>query len=189
MKQSGLGLRLRWASANEVTAKLMNPLFKVAPFLWRPLLTFPLPFIRLRFPFPSSRRRRLHFPFPFGLLFALRIRRGRLEVAPFHPSLSQQSPPPLSAEYPWQVAILKKEEFDNVYLCGGSLIDGSHIVTAAHCVDDFKPNELRWVTVLFWGEKSRATSQGKLWSYVVSGVKARRFVWVMEWGLQCTEGR
>lgn len=51
--------------------------------------------------------------------------------------------PPLSAEYPWQVAILKKEEFDNVYLCGGSLIDGSHIVTAAHCVDDFKPNELR----------------------------------------------
>ncbi len=48
-----------------------------------------------------------------------------------------------SAEYPWQVAILKKDEFDNVYLCGGSLIDGSHVVTAAHCINEFKPNELR----------------------------------------------
>eukprot|EP00094_Tigriopus_californicus_P009692 TCALIF_09343-PA protein Name:"Similar to Sb Serine proteinase stubble (Drosophila melanogaster)" AED:0.05 eAED:0.05 QI:0/0.8/0.81/1/0.9/0.81/11/167/1357 len=46
-------------------------------------------------------------------------------------------------EYPWQVAILKKEEFDNVYLCGGSLIDGSHILTAAHCIDDYRPEQLR----------------------------------------------
>jgi hypothetical protein len=53
----------------------------------------------------------------------------------------------LSAEYPWQVAILKKDEFDNVYICGGSLIDGSHIITAAHCVDDFKPHEIRYVTM------------------------------------------
>ena len=48
-----------------------------------------------------------------------------------------------SAEYPWQVAILKKEEFDNVYVCGGSLIDGSHILTAAHCVKDYRPQDLR----------------------------------------------
>jgi len=47
------------------------------------------------------------------------------------------------AEYPWQVAILKKEEFDNVYVCGGSLIDGSHLLTAAHCVKGIKPSELR----------------------------------------------
>ena len=49
-----------------------------------------------------------------------------------------------TGEYPWQVAILKKEEFDNVYLCGGSLIDGSHILTAAHCVKDYKPEDLRY---------------------------------------------
>ena len=49
------------------------------------------------------------------------------------------------AEYPWQVAILKKEEFDNVYVCGGSLIDGSHLLTAAHCVKGIKPSELRYV--------------------------------------------
>ena len=47
------------------------------------------------------------------------------------------------AEYPWQVAILKKEEFDNVYVCGGSLIDGSHLLTAAHCIKGYKPHELR----------------------------------------------
>ena len=73
--------------------------------------------------------------FPFGLVWP---RRGRSLLFIHLSPLSL-----LSAEYPWQVAILKKEEFDNVYLCGGSLIDGSHIVTAAHCVDDFKPHELR----------------------------------------------
>ncbi len=49
------------------------------------------------------------------------------------------------AEYPWQVAILRKEKLDNVYLCGGSLIDGSHILTAAHCIKDYRPDQLRQV--------------------------------------------
>ena len=139
-------------SANEVSAKLMNPLFKAAPFLWRPLLTSPLPFnLSSACAFPP--RRRLggvacisHSP------LASSSSSASVEVDSRSPlssiSLTTVSlPPPLSAEYPWQVAILKKEEFDNVYLCGGSLIDGSHIVTAAHCVDDFKPNELRWVRI------------------------------------------
>jgi len=46
-------------------------------------------------------------------------------------------------EYPWQVAILKKEQYDNVYVCGGSLIDASHILTAAHCIKQYRPEELR----------------------------------------------
>merc|ERR1712012_673582 len=46
-------------------------------------------------------------------------------------------------EYPWQAAILKKEEYDNVYVCGGSLIDSSHILTAAHCIKQYSPEELR----------------------------------------------
>lgn len=37
-------------------------------------------------------------------------------------------------EYPWQVAILKKDPKESVYVCGGTLVDGSHILTAAHCV-------------------------------------------------------
>lgn len=46
-------------------------------------------------------------------------------------------------EYPWQAAILKKEQYDNVYVCGGSLIDGAHVMTAAHCVKQYRPEELR----------------------------------------------
>lgn len=37
-------------------------------------------------------------------------------------------------EYPWQAAILKKDPKESVYVCGGTLIDQLHIVTAAHCV-------------------------------------------------------
>ena len=47
------------------------------------------------------------------------------------------------AEYPWQVAIFKKEEFENIYICGGSLIDGSHILTAAHSIKDYNPQDIR----------------------------------------------
>lgn len=37
-------------------------------------------------------------------------------------------------EYPWQAAILKKDSQESVYVCGGTLIDDLHILTAAHCV-------------------------------------------------------
>lgn len=37
-------------------------------------------------------------------------------------------------EYPWQVAILKKDPKESVYVCGGTLIDHLYIITAAHCV-------------------------------------------------------
>lgn len=40
-------------------------------------------------------------------------------------------------EYPWQVAILKKDPKESVYVCGGTLIDGNHVLTAAHCVKTY----------------------------------------------------
>ncbi|CAH0584213.1 unnamed protein product [Chrysodeixis includens] len=46
-------------------------------------------------------------------------------------------------EYPWQTAILKKDPKESVYVCGGTLIDGLHIMTAAHCVKSYKGFELR----------------------------------------------
>ncbi|KPJ16833.1 Serine proteinase stubble [Papilio machaon] len=46
-------------------------------------------------------------------------------------------------EYPWQAAILKKDPKESVYVCGGTLIDGLHIMTAAHCVKSYKGFELR----------------------------------------------
>ncbi|KAL1517378.1 hypothetical protein ABEB36_001148 [Hypothenemus hampei] len=46
-------------------------------------------------------------------------------------------------EYPWQVAILKKDPKESVYVCGGTLIDPLHIITAAHCVKQYTQYDLR----------------------------------------------
>ena len=46
-------------------------------------------------------------------------------------------------EYPWHAAILKREEVDNLYVCGGSLIDSYHVLTAAHCIENNPVEELR----------------------------------------------
>ncbi|KAK4880174.1 hypothetical protein RN001_008320 [Aquatica leii] len=46
-------------------------------------------------------------------------------------------------EYPWQVAILKKDPKESVYVCGGTLIDSLHIITAAHCVRSYSAYDLR----------------------------------------------
>ncbi|XP_037081364.1 uncharacterized protein LOC119102112 [Pollicipes pollicipes] len=46
-------------------------------------------------------------------------------------------------EFPWHVAILKKEGADNVYVCAGSLIGTEYILTAAHCVKSYDPYALR----------------------------------------------
>ncbi|XP_055913727.1 uncharacterized protein LOC129947251 [Eupeodes corollae] len=46
-------------------------------------------------------------------------------------------------EYPWHVAILKKDPKESVYVCGGTLIDGQHIITAAHCIKTYQGFDLR----------------------------------------------
>ncbi|XP_065342616.1 uncharacterized protein LOC135941205 isoform X1 [Cloeon dipterum] len=46
-------------------------------------------------------------------------------------------------EYPWQAAILKKDAHESVYVCGGTLIDNQHVITAAHCVKGYNGQELR----------------------------------------------
>lgn len=46
-------------------------------------------------------------------------------------------------EYPWQAAILKKDPKESVYVCGGTLIDSSHIITAAHCIKTYSGFDLR----------------------------------------------
>ncbi|XP_006608287.2 proclotting enzyme-like [Apis dorsata] len=43
-------------------------------------------------------------------------------------------------EWPWMVALLKK---DKSQYCGGVLITDRHVLTAAHCVDGLKPRDVR----------------------------------------------
>ena len=60
-------------------------------------------------------------------------------------------------EYPWHVGILAslRRGDSSEYLCGGALIDSEHILTAAHCVKSFYPEELHIRCDLkFWKRKT-----------------------------------
>ncbi|KAL5292020.1 CLIPA10 family protein [Megaselia abdita] len=46
-------------------------------------------------------------------------------------------------EYPWHAGILKKDPKESVYVCGGTLIDAQHIITAAHCIKSYQGFDLR----------------------------------------------
>ena len=45
-------------------------------------------------------------------------------------------------EYPWHVGLLSTISGHTEYACGGALIDDRHVVTAAHCVKSFYPEEI-----------------------------------------------
>ena len=56
--------------------------------------------------------------------------------------------------FPWQVAIY----YDGEFLCGGSLIDRTHILSAAHCFVGIDDDVDHFVVVL--GEFNRKDKEG-----------------------------
>ncbi|XP_063368860.1 serine proteinase stubble-like isoform X1 [Cydia amplana] len=42
--------------------------------------------------------------------------------------------PTLEGQWPWQIALYQTQTVDNKYICGGTLVTRSHVITAAHCV-------------------------------------------------------
>jgi hypothetical protein len=46
-------------------------------------------------------------------------------------------------EYPWQAALLKKDGSNSIFVCGASIIDNKHLLTAAHCIKSYRPEDLR----------------------------------------------
>jgi len=47
-------------------------------------------------------------------------------------------------EYPWQAALLKRiGPQDSLYVCGGVLISPNFILTAAHCIKENRPEDLK----------------------------------------------
>ena len=47
--------------------------------------------------------------------------------------------------YSWSMIVSIQYRSINMHFCGGSILDESHILTAAHCVDSVTPDELRIV--------------------------------------------
>jgi hypothetical protein len=54
------------------------------------------------------------------------------QARPAHTSVVGGTPAE-AGEYPWQAAVLIQEGQSLYFICGGTLIDAQHVVTAAHC--------------------------------------------------------
>lgn len=46
-------------------------------------------------------------------------------------------------EFPWQAALLRIEGKVNIFICGGTLIDKRFVLTAVHCVNSLKPEQVK----------------------------------------------
>ncbi|KAG7172455.1 Phenoloxidase-activating factor 2-like 8 [Homarus americanus] len=62
---------------------------------------------------------------------------GRVKTAQFAEGDSE------FGEYPWQAAILRRDEGKIMYQCGATLIDDKHVLTVAHCLEGLHPSQMK----------------------------------------------
>ena len=76
----------------------------------------------------------------FGLIILVQsktnINENCAEVSPreYSPSRCIGCTPAKLGQYPWQVALVRRNKIGNSYFCGGTLISTGLVLTAAHCV-------------------------------------------------------
>lgn len=80
-----------------------------------------------------------------------------------------------SGDAPWQVALVRSSQRGNIFqgqFCGGSFVNPSWIVTAAHCVDDLLPKDVMvWSGSITLPQTSSARKTLQRSGAVLSGVR------------------
>lgn len=91
-------------------------------------------------------------------------------------------------EYPWQAAVLKKEGVDNVYVCAGTLIDHSHLLTAAHCVSGWG-KWVKWVVYRLVGPMCQMNGTLISFAYTLLVKSGTHTHTLISWKHFCTKSR
>ncbi|XP_026313565.1 serine protease gd-like [Hyposmocoma kahamanoa] len=81
--------------------------------------------------------------------------------------------PTYEGQWPWQIALYQTQTVDNKYICGGTLVSHSHVITAAHCVTRRNSNRVvnRNTLTVYLGKHNLRTSVDGVQIRLVSDIK------------------
>lgn len=72
----------------------------------------------------------------------------------------------IEGEFPWQVSLQK---YPGRHYCGGSIVDETHVITAAHCIAGKGPDQVLVVAGAHNMKDENETSQQRIWAKKVVG--------------------
>nr|AAD00320.1 plasminogen activator sPA [Scolopendra subspinipes] len=77
-------------------------------------------------------------------------------------------------EFPWQISLQVVSWYGSYHYCGGSILDESWVVTAAHCVEGMNPSDLRILAGEHNFKKEDGTEQ---WQDVIDIIMHKDYVY------------
>jgi len=79
--------------------------------------------------------------------------------------------------YPFMAALMRVSSYSNRprQFCGGSLIDESHILTAAHCIEGFSASDVKTLRIYLGAHDIKSSSDGRSEHRVVRIIKHKDF--------------